>query len=440
MDYSFRFFMKKQNQMKYLNLMLVLVLAMLVSGCASTKYATSEYDDVYYSKSDAAAYTAVNTTPTRSQQTTRPSVSNYNDAYYADDDFYYSRRVRRFNSPTPGNSNWRYYDPYYSNDLYYVIGTPSWNTWNNNGWYDWNRPRFGASISFGNSYGYGYNPYQGYNPWGAYNPWNAYSYSNPWTNAYYGYNPYSNYAGWGGYGYGAYGYGNAYCPPAYYGSGSGVASSSSNWRQYNEARRVSSRSLNSTVSTGGNSGNSVTRQNTGSRNSQMSNANSPDRNRQIDNNNYLTPRTPTVKPGSAGRVAPGSGTQVGNTATNPNTGRTYPTNSNSRVRPTTRTAPSSNGANRVQPNTNNTNRNYTPANPTRNNNNVSPAPTRTSPSRTNTNNINRSNGGGTFNNSSSGGSFNRSGGGSSSSPAARPSSTRSTTPTRSTGGGTIRRN
>lgn len=442
--------------MKYLKLILVLVLAVLVSGCASTKYATSEYDDVYYTKSDATAYTAVNQTTSQRQQTTRPQVSNYNDAYYADDDFYFSRRIRRFNSPT---ANWRYYDPYFSNDLYFVMGTPAWNTWYNNGWYDWNRPRFGASFGWGNSWGngWGFNPGFGYNPWnpwGAYSPWNAYTYYNPWTNVYYG-NAFNNFGGWNsGFGWNG-GLGNpyAYCPPAYYGSGSGIAGSSSSWRQYNEARRASSRSLSSNVSNGNNSGQSVSRQNTSGRNNQLSNATLPDRGNQVDpNTRYLTPRrsTSTYKPGRTGRVAPGS--QVGNTT---NSIRNTPANSNTRVRPSYRTVPSS-GNSRVQPQ-NNTNRTYTPANTNRRNRNinVTPAPSRRISPPTNNrnirqtsppsriNNINRSNGGGgTINRSSGGGTFRPSSSGSinsSRSSVSRPSSTRSISPSRSSGG-SIRRN
>ena len=45
------------------------------------------------------------------------------------------------------------------------MGTPSWNRWNNNGWYSWNRPRFGASLNWA----YYNDPFYGgiYDTWGS---------------------------------------------------------------------------------------------------------------------------------------------------------------------------------------------------------------------------------------------------------------------------------
>lgn len=44
------------------------------------------------------------------------------DDYFFDyeDDFYYSRRIRRFHSTRSSRVSWSYYDPYFTNDVYYV--------------------------------------------------------------------------------------------------------------------------------------------------------------------------------------------------------------------------------------------------------------------------------------------------------------------------------
>ena len=52
------------------------------------------------------------------------------DPYYDEyDDFRYSRRLRRFNSVGVAGDGFGYYDPYYTNDVYYVIGSPLWDRW-----------------------------------------------------------------------------------------------------------------------------------------------------------------------------------------------------------------------------------------------------------------------------------------------------------------------
>ncbi|MFN0201852.1 MAG: hypothetical protein ACKVTZ_10040 [Bacteroidia bacterium] len=203
--------------MKTLSLSLFALSLVLISSCSSTRLSTaSEYDSVYFGSKDQIGYASVET-------------EENNEARYSDtdreDDFQYSRRLRRFGS-TASNSNWRYYDPFYANDAYYVMGTPSWNTWNNNGWYDCNSPWIGTP------YGYGFNTFN--SPyWGGFNSWNnpyMYGYGNmgyynPWINNYYGYgcgfSPYG-YGGWGNpwYGGGYYGgyYGGGYYG-GYYGGG-----------------------------------------------------------------------------------------------------------------------------------------------------------------------------------------------------------------------------
>ena len=205
--------------MKPIKFTLFAAFAMLVASCAGPRYAsTTEYDDVYYSKSDKTeAVVRESAQPADDytyQRTTR--VDDYTDAYYDEDDFYFSRRLRRFNQPATGN--WRYYDPFYSNDLYFVLGTPAWNTWNSYGWYNWNNPRFGAFSPY-NSFAFGYDPFFRANPFYR----NSFNYYNPWVGSYYGYG-----AGFGGFygrsfggfgggfgGFGGAGFGSSayYCPP-----------------------------------------------------------------------------------------------------------------------------------------------------------------------------------------------------------------------------------
>lgn len=244
--------------------LLIIGLVILASACTNTRYASNgEYDDVYFTSADKAqetasmdsegpeVYKADEDDRSYASRTSRNSsdyrVNSYRDEVYDEDDFHYSRRLRRFSSAS--SSAWRYYDPFYSNDLYYVMGTNSWNRWNNYGWYSWNRPRFGSSLSW--SY---YNDpfYRGiYDTWGN-NYGNYYNYYNPWVNTYYGfnsfygYNPYgfgssfNNFGFGGGYGYG---FGNAYCPPYAYTTGStGVASRGRGWDRYYVGRRASSTS------------------------------------------------------------------------------------------------------------------------------------------------------------------------------------------------------
>lgn len=241
----------------------VLGLMILASACTSTRYYTSsEYDDVYYNTSDdsgmdnpvvnngnteAGNGNTYSGTPTYTAPDNRNNRS-YNDYYYADDDFHFSRRIRRFNNIGTG---FRYYDPFFTNDLYYVIGTPAWGRWNSRGWYSWNNPRFGVS--------WGYNPgwdpffYQGfYNPY-VYNPWNTVNYYNPWVVSYYGYAPtygFSGFGGWGNPGWSTFGGwgggfgGYAYCPPSYYRNGTfnnsrNAGLGAGNYTRYRQAHRSS---------------------------------------------------------------------------------------------------------------------------------------------------------------------------------------------------------
>ena len=263
------------KDMKFKLLIALLGVSML-AACTSTRYATdAEYDDVYYTSKDRA--NEVDVRPDVSEPT-YASRDDYEatrrgytvDDYYNEDDFYFSRRMRRFNQPN--YNSWRYFDPYFSNDLYYVMGTPVWDDWyGNRGWYNWNRPRFGASFGFGfgnpffNSFG---NPYV--------RRWNSFNYYNPWVNNYYGYDPFFGFNSFNGFnGFNRFGFNDpffnpfglgfnsfyAYCPPNAY------ISSVGNFSRLNvaRARRANTRSVASqTTYTGSNRTNTNYRQAPGS--------------------------------------------------------------------------------------------------------------------------------------------------------------------------------
>lgn len=170
--------------------------ALLLTSCGSMRnLLTTEDDSVYFTSRDKITYNY------QQEESENPEEIAQNQG--REDDFAYSRRLRRFSSPS---SNWRYYDPYYSNDLYYAMGTPSWNTWNNFGWNNFYSPYFGSPYGWGMSYNYC--PMGMYNPWvgnyygGMYSPyWNPY-FNGGWGNPYFGGgwgNPYYGGAwGWGG--------------------------------------------------------------------------------------------------------------------------------------------------------------------------------------------------------------------------------------------------
>lgn len=197
--------------------------ALWLSSCSTGRIASAtEYDSVYFGRTDNIVYNDAQPQDGEDNQSQQYARQGNDTDESRDDDFYYSRRVRRFGND---NNDWRYYDPYYSNDLYYSMGTPSWNTWNNNGWYNPTSPFIGSPWNGYNGmsgFGYGFgNGFYGYNSpytWGGYNPW---------INTYYGYSPWT--AGYCGYNYGMYNpyyysmyspWNNPYCPYTYVNQGS----------------------------------------------------------------------------------------------------------------------------------------------------------------------------------------------------------------------------
>ena len=308
--------------------------SLLLSACTSTKYvSTSEYDDVYYSSSDKT--TVVVREEQRNTQNREPYTSDrtyernreiYEDPSlaYDEDDFYFSRRVRRFHQSNFGS--WRYYDPFFSNDLYFVMGTPAWNNWYNRGWYSWNRPRFGANWGFRGGFGFGgfNDPFMGFNdPWA----FNSFNYYNPWVNSYYGFDPFWGYGVGGGWGWNSWNrpfgwnnYSYFYCPPV----------ATGNFRtDYNTSRRTLAQRNSARTAVGSQTSYSARSRNNGNVVRQPSTVNTGNvrnsRNSQLasvrNSTDYLRPRTDLERRESSPRVRTSS--------RQPNSVRR--TNSNSRV-------------------------------------------------------------------------------------------------------------
>lgn len=177
-----------------------------------------------------------------------------------EDEFEYSRRLRRFHSNERGQRSqhrWDYYDPYYTADMYYLMGTPMWNsyyyyqpivatpvvqvnvvrpwwtiffstpvyyqpTYFNYGYYN-PMPYYGGAGFYSYSYfgGWGCG---GWNPgWGWNNGWNN-GYANGWNNGY-----------WAGYNQGYYdGYNNGY----YNGYNGGYYGNNWWWKQQEEQQQT----------------------------------------------------------------------------------------------------------------------------------------------------------------------------------------------------------
>jgi hypothetical protein len=244
-----------------------------LSGCSTSRYTTSstvEVDDVYFNSEDArqeqkattvtesrAAESRNNARTSPDDEATRPAdagryeddrngkygedeeraFADENQDPYTDDDYFYSRRVRRFTS-----NSWSYYDPYYAYDPYFALNTPTWNVYRNDPWwydpYFYNGPSFTWGSSWGGFPGYAYSPFQ--NSWN--DPWfrPTYGWGNSWGNGWgsgfgggwgngfgggWG-NGFGNnyYGGWnGGFAGGGYYNGfNPYCPPGIgFGGGGG---------------------------------------------------------------------------------------------------------------------------------------------------------------------------------------------------------------------------
>ena len=78
--------------------LLFATVALSFTACTGPRYAaSSEYDDVYFTKADIAAPVAVNNNDTdnydydrQPQRFQREPVDSYRDHYYADDDFTFS--------------------------------------------------------------------------------------------------------------------------------------------------------------------------------------------------------------------------------------------------------------------------------------------------------------------------------------------------------------
>ncbi|MES2566828.1 MAG: hypothetical protein V4565_08175 [Bacteroidota bacterium] len=225
------------------------VLVLLLSSCATQKKGISYVDDIYANPKEVRIEEAK--LAAEKKQLQEQEDKRYNDSlalarqaqkdkdeanpYYKDrefkyDDYYdyeYATRVKRFNNNINGLS---YYDNYYTNSYWYNQNPYNYGVSVYNGYSWWgssyNSYSYNPSVNFYSNWGWNCGPAYGYS---GYNPYMAgymQGYNNGFNNGYYGGN-YGNPYGYGspfGYGYGNYGYANPYG----YGYGNG-----NNWGYYN---------------------------------------------------------------------------------------------------------------------------------------------------------------------------------------------------------------
>ncbi|MDX2250078.1 MAG: hypothetical protein SF052_25065 [Bacteroidia bacterium] len=156
--------------MRYITLLLILVslpFSGMYAGISFEKYLNT---DIKFSLENKLS---IGNTAIQSRLTDEGLTWGDDDYYYDydDDDFYYSRRLRRFHSSRSVRVSWNYYDPYFTSDIYFVIGTPYWDIWCAR--YDpWSLRRsyvvqtnwfWGPVVVTNNVYATGWNPW-GYDP------------------------------------------------------------------------------------------------------------------------------------------------------------------------------------------------------------------------------------------------------------------------------------
>jgi hypothetical protein len=244
--------------MKHLLYITLAAGAIWLSGCTGTRMAGGEeFDDVYATSADYQAEIDANNAAAEEAEARRnasnvPSnMDEYDQGYaskyaddpdfvgdydpYAEDDFHYSRRLRRFNT-----RGFNYYDPYFAYDPYYAIGTPAWGAYQNSPW--WYDPFFysGPSWAWTSSWGApGYAFYPTINAWNR--PWwdrptwgwgNSWAWNNGWGGGWNGGwgagwgggfgGGFTTFGGWGGWGGSNFAGGwNPYCPPGGFGWNNG---------------------------------------------------------------------------------------------------------------------------------------------------------------------------------------------------------------------------
>ncbi|MFM2268716.1 MAG: hypothetical protein RL757_2157, partial [Bacteroidota bacterium] len=177
----------------------------------------AQYDDIYYDPSRDVRTTTTRTSPDYGTNVATTDGQSHDDGYEYyesdedDDDFQYSRRLRRFHRAVPTYSYFDvyyvdpyYYDPYhwdnYSRPFAFSTQGGYWsrrhfhNRWNRNYWgndfYGWNRYNYYYnncySFNYWNTPSWSYNNNWGYGGYNCYDPF----YSNYYAPSYYG-------GGWG---------------------------------------------------------------------------------------------------------------------------------------------------------------------------------------------------------------------------------------------------
>ena len=156
--------------MRYSILILAFLFSSLSGANAKIHYTGSLDTDATFSLDKNLKFDAYDLTssPVGVEKVAEPDHGGYDDYWDEDyDDFRFSRRLRRFHRRNSVRNSWSYYDPFFTSDIYFVLGTPYWNRWNR--WYDPFAPRIVSRSWFGGLwtttrvYTSGWNPY-GYDP------------------------------------------------------------------------------------------------------------------------------------------------------------------------------------------------------------------------------------------------------------------------------------
>ena len=150
---------------------LIKILFVFSLSCLIYFDSIAQFDDVYYDSS----MDNWNSNETNYDLPDEPSYSEsyyddegdtyvtnnyYNDNY--DEDFAYSKKLRRYYQPSVGLNYYNYwYTDFYSYNNWYNPYLTYGNNWGWNNW-GWNRPVVSVNVYYGS---FGWNPW-GYNNWG----------------------------------------------------------------------------------------------------------------------------------------------------------------------------------------------------------------------------------------------------------------------------------
>jgi len=176
-----------------------LLVALLTFGFATTSFA--QYDDLYSIPSDDTEVTQYEAEEEYvAYEEATEDYDEYDEYSYLDDqDYYYSSRIRRFNS---SNAGFGYYSPFYTDAAYYNAAfSPGVSIYAGNP-FSYNAYRRAARNQFS---GYGFNSAYSLNPFNR-----GFGFGNGFGNRFNSFNSFNR--------FGAASAFNAYCPPTSYGN------------------------------------------------------------------------------------------------------------------------------------------------------------------------------------------------------------------------------